>query len=192
MRLQQVLGANLLTTGTSESINLLEFLVLIAASGLLAQLLRADTAAMGYVKLQRCGARHFKSSTLVAVDVLVADGGVVKVEDAVGSLATRINSGGTFLHQETISALHIVRQHTFLAVGDRKVKEEALGTKNRFGGVFAANIILVTLLGIGEAAVHLRTPIVRRGEPDGAVVLAVDHDRCAEQKFNNHLTQHSG
>ncbi len=190
--LKQALGSNLLTTRTSESINLQEFLVLVASSGLLAQLLRPGTGAKCDVEDQGCRARHFKSSALVAVDVLVANSGVIKVKDAVGSLATVIDSGSTFLDQYTIAALYVMRQHTFLAVGNRKVKKKALGTKNRFSGVFATNIIKVTLLGIGEAAVHLWTLIIRRRVPDRAVVLAIDHDRRAEQKFYNHLTQHSG
>ena len=179
--LQQVLRPDSFSTGTRETVNLQELVLLVTPSCLLAQLLRPHTAADLDVEKQRRRTGHLEGASLVTVDVLVAHQGVVKVEDAVGSLATRIDAGCTLLDEVAVATVNVVRQHTLLVVGNAVVEEQTLRAQHRLRLVLLANIILVALFTVREPAVGLGANVVGGRESYVAVNLC-RHCRHEERK----------
>lgn len=169
--LQQALWSNGLCAGASEAVNLLELVLLVAVSGLLAQLSFSHTASNLDVEDEGCGAGHLKGSALVAVDVFVADSGVVKVKDAVSGLTSRINSRSSLLDQVSVATIDIVREDTLLVVGDAKVKEKSLVTQHSLSQTLPTNIIFVTLLCIWKPTIRLGAVIIWSRESYIAVPL---------------------
>jgi len=171
MSLQQALGTNGLCTGATEAVNLQELVLLVAVSSLLAQLSFSHTASNLDVEDEGCGARHLKGSALVAVEVFVADSGIIKVKDAVSGLTTRINSRSSLLDQISVATIDIVREDTLLVVGDAKVKEQSLVTQHSLGHTLPTNKIFVTLLCIWKPTIRLWAVIIWSRESYIAVPL---------------------
>ena len=160
MGLQQVLRSECFPPGTGEAVNL-EYLLSVTSPRLLAGLLLPHAAPDLLVEDERDGAGELEGAPVVALDVLVADILLRVVEHTVGSLALRVSVRGGLLDVDPVPAVHIVRQHTLLVVGNLVVEEKTLGTELYVGNSLTTDVEEVALLEVSELPVGFRTFKVR-------------------------------
>merc|ERR1719436_1962006 len=156
MSLQQVLRSEGFPPGAGEAVNL-EYFLSVTSPRLLAGLLLPHAAPNLLVEDERDRAGELEGAAVVALDVLVADILLRVVEHTVGSLALRVSVRGGLLDVDPVPAVHIVRQHTLLVVGNLVVEEKTLGTELYGGNTLATDVEEVALLEVSELSVGLRT-----------------------------------
>lgn len=143
--MKKVLWSKSFASGTFESVNLKDFFS-ITAPGFLAGLLLPDATSNKNIKHQGYGAWKFVGSAVVALNVLITHVFIVVIEDSIGSLALGISVRGRFLDVNSVSAVYVVRQHTFLMVWNFVIKQQSLGTELDGGNIVTTNVEKVALL----------------------------------------------
>jgi len=156
MSLEKVLRSECFPPGTGEAVNLVYFLP-VTPPRLLAGLVLPHTAPHLGVEDERDRAGELEGAPVVALDVFVADILLRVVEHAVGSLALRVSVRGRLLDVDPVPAVHVVREHTLLVVGNLVVEEKTLGTELYVCHSLATDVEEVALLEVSELSVGFRT-----------------------------------
>lgn len=170
--LEEVLRSECFPPGATKALDLKHFLP-VAPPGVLAGLLLPHAAPDLHVKDEGDGARELKGPPVVALNVLVTDVLVSNIEHPVGSLALRVSVWRRFLDVNPVPALHIVRQHAFLVVGDLVIKEETLGAELYICHSLATDVEQIALLKVSELSVRFWTVKVRT---EVSVLLGLSSD----------------
>ena len=160
MSLEKVLRSECFPPGTGEAVNLVYFLP-VTPPRLLAGLVLPHTAPHLGVEDERDRAGELEGAPVVALDVFVADVLLGVVEHAVGSLALRVSVRGRLLDVDPVPAVHVVREHTLLVVGNLVVEEKTLRTELYVCHSLATDVEEVALLEVSELPVWLRTFKIR-------------------------------
>jgi len=107
MGLEEVLRSYNISSGTAESINLIENFSFTKAS-LVTSLLRPDTTSNLDIKNERVRTRELKSSSIVALDIFVTHAFIWEIENTVCFLTLLIPVRGRFLDKLPSATVDIV------------------------------------------------------------------------------------
>lgn len=107
MGLEEVLWSYDISSGTAESINLIENLPFAKAS-CITSLLLPDTTSNLDIKNEWVGTRELKSSSIVALDIFVTHAFIWEIKNTVCFLALLIPVRGRFLDKLTSATVNIV------------------------------------------------------------------------------------
>jgi len=156
MCLEEILWSNNITSGTAESINFIDKLSF-ANSGLVTSLSTSDTASHLDIKYKRLWAGELKSSSIIALNVLITDTFLIMIKHSIGFLTLRISVFRWLLDKLASSAVNIVWQDTLLMVRDGVIEEKSLWTVFYGCNILSADVEQVTLFQISKLAICFRT-----------------------------------
>lgn len=156
MSLEEILWSDNITSGTAEPINLIVDSP-ITEPGKITSLRLSDTAAHLDIEDKRVGAGELKSSTIIALNILVTNSFIMIIENTIGFLTLRISVRRRFLDKLATTAVNIVGQHTLLVVRDAVIEEKPFWAIFYCGYILPADIEQVALLQISKLAICFRT-----------------------------------
>lgn len=174
MSLEESRGSDGLFAGTFESFNLLQvaFIICLGAfAGFFVEALGTVADANGDIKDEWEVAFPLEDDSVIALVVPVANAGVLVLEIAVGTLASRINVFLDGLHVLALSAFDVVGQHALLSVDDRIVKEVAVRTEDSLGHLVFALVVQVALLWIRKQTILFRASEIELGSREGRLCI---------------------